>query len=98
MKVLVMVEWEIPRNTREYRDYMKKKMPYWRKIWDKYQIEISSWQDGTGTIINLNIMEAETYAKVLEDEELQIEFTRLCRTVENARMCVLRPELSVPPE
>ena len=98
MKILVLMEWDIPKDAREYSEYMNAKLPFWRKTWDKYQIEISSWQDGTGTIVNLNTMEADTYSKVLEDEELQIELIRLCRTVDNARMRVLRPELSIPPE
>jgi len=98
MKVLVLMEWDVPKDAHEYYEYMDAKMPFWRKVWDKYQMEMSGWQDGTGPIVNLAIMEADAYAKVLKDEELQKEWTRLCRVVENARMRVLRPELSVPPE
>jgi hypothetical protein len=101
MKVLGILEFDRPKDSeklKKYYEYLEAKLPFLIKKYEEYNVKLSGWTDGTGHVVDILEMEIEDYAKVMSDEELQKEWERFFRHINNVNMRVLRPTLRVPPE
>ena len=101
MKVLVLTTWENPKSDeglKKYYDYGDKTREYRHERIKKYNVKASGWSDGTGKMYYLMEFESyEAYAKYWDDEEIQKIWIYSFRNVKNAKIKVLRGQISAPP-
>jgi hypothetical protein len=83
---------------KKYYECIAKHSKYWAERLDKYNVKRSLWSDGTGKMYNLREFESyEVYAKFMDDEELQYTNIDFFRTVNNAKVKLLRGSISTRP-
>jgi hypothetical protein len=101
MKVLQLATWENPKceeGRKKYYECMDKHRKYWIERQEKYNVKASLWTDGTGKMYNMREFESyEDYAKFMDDEEFQYSAIDFFRTVNNAKVKVLRGSISTRP-
>ena len=73
--------------------------PYWKKLIEEKGIKVEStnWSDNTGHKVGLDKFETmEDFAKAWDDERWQQMMARFANFVDNARIRLLRPGLTIP--
>ena len=103
MPVVYLMEWDIPKD--EERSEKRRKwfrevmMPNWEKIVEEKGIKFKggSWSDNTGHTIWWNRFETmEDFAKAWDDERWQQMSARWAYFVDNLRIRLLRPSVTIP--
>ena len=105
MTVVLMGEWDNPKDLERNRKRLKYSNEVWRPYWEKLvkekgiKFKSSSWSDNTGHIINwIEYETMEDFTKMWEDEGHQQRWAAWTYFVDNARIRLLRPSLTVPEE
>lgn len=104
MPVVLLVEWDNPKETERNKRHYKWGREVFRPYYEKrrkegVKWEASSWADGTGHIIAWHEFETlEDFSKIWNDTEYQEMTARWTYLVDNARARILRPSISVEPE
>lgn len=101
MKVLVIWEWDNPKEDGRLKKYYEwsagTDYEYVLKL-QKGVCKVSDWTDGTGHNIYIQEFESmEDFAKVWGDDEYHRCFVRFCRLVDNATRRIVRDGIGVPP-
>ena len=105
MTVVLMIEFDYPKDPE--RDSKRLKYgseviePYWDKLVKEKGIKVEStgWSDNTGHIISWSKFETmEDFAKLWEDEGWQQRVAAFTHLLDNKRIRLLRPSLTVPEE
>ena len=105
MTVVQLVEWDNPKDPERHIKQLK----YWSEVigpyWDKLvkekgiKVESTAWSDNTGHMINWNEFETvEDFAKLWEDEGWQQRLAAFQHLLDNMRIRLLRPSLTIPEE
>jgi hypothetical protein len=101
MKVLVVASWENPKSDeglKEYYEYNSKYNEYNEKRYEKYNVRVTNWGDGTGKMYYLQeFQNYEDYANYMDDEEYQKMMIHFFRIVKNGKTKVLREGVVAPP-
>ena len=103
MTVVLMREWDNPKDPERNRKRLKfsneVSTPYWEKLFKEKGIKVKygGWSDNTGHFISWVEFETmEDFAKMWEDERGQQISSRWSHFVDNMRIRLLRPGLTVP--
>jgi len=95
-----IMEWDNfkeEEKVKSYYEYVKKNTPFFEKLHKELGILTSSWSDGSGHVVYITeYPSAETYAKVLNNEEYQKIMTNISRRVLNVHLRTLRPASFIP--
>jgi len=102
MKVVLLVEWDNPKD--EARDKKGIKFneefitPYWESVEEKgIKITASVWSDNTGHMVGwYELEDLEEFTKWWNDERMQQMWSRWTYLVDNVRIRLLRPGLTIP--
>jgi hypothetical protein len=102
LEVVVKYEWDNFKDIAKLKEYYglgPEMRPMMEEADKKYKRTRKGYSDGSGHMVAIHTFEdAESYAKFWDDEELQKQFVKFCRTVKNMDVKVLRPSLQVPPK
>jgi len=103
MPVVQLYEYDNPKDeerSKKMRKFGREVMrPYWEKLVKEKDIKVesSSWADNTGRTIYWTKFETmEDFSKMRDDERWQQMRARWAYFVDNARIRLLRPGLTVP--
>ena len=98
-----MSEWDNPKDPERNRKRLKFQSEVWKPYWDKLvkekgiKFKSRSWSDNTGYIISWGEFETmEDFSKAWEDERHQQMWAAWTFLVDNARIRLLRPGLTIP--
>ena len=105
MPVLLMMEWDHPKDMERLKKQFKFNSevwgPYWQKLIEEkgIKVESSDWSDNTGHKVFLVKFETmEDFSKAWEDEGHQQRWAAWAQLADNVRIRLLRPGLVIPEE
>ena len=103
MPVVLMGEWDNPkdeeRNEKRLKFGREVATPYWEKLVEEKGIKVKGgvWSDNTGHMIGWREFETmEDFSKMWEDERYQQMWAAWVYLVDNAKIRLLRPTLTIP--
>ena len=99
MRVLVILEWDNPKDEERLKKYygLPRADSEYMQAAMKGLCRATIWTDGTGHNVETQEFESmEDFAKLWGDDEYHRGFVRVCRTVDNASRRIMREAISVP--